>query len=308
MWKARRRTHTTYTTIASAVNLPTEVDVYDAIENTNDADDVLIAKATYAYDNYISMGGLENYGGTANPPGHISYGPMGNVTGVTQWTDLIAGTTIQHLAKYDIFGNVVKAQVSCCQEKDLTNTDATYWSQAETETSGDPNGAHQTTSTDYDFNTSLPASAIDAGGLITNIGYDAALNPSSVTLPAGASASAGCDYGNLSWSSTVSYTDGTDWQGIPITKTITTSHVYDGWGRVTQAVDRNNAQVNTSYDAMGRVASQTNAFAVGGAPGPATTIQYDLVNKAVITTLPDGNTVRSDYSGAAVTATDQVLC
>jgi len=115
----------------------------------------------------------------------------GNATGVTEWTDITAGTTVQHLAKYDIFGNVVKAQVSCCQEKDLTITDDTYWSQANSETSGDPNGAHQTTSADYDFNTSLPVSATDAGELVTGFGYDAALNPSSVQLPTGASASAG---------------------------------------------------------------------------------------------------------------------
>ena len=73
-----------------------------------------------------------------------------------------------------------------------------------------------------------------------------------------------------------------------------------------QTVNANNAQVNTAYDAMGRVVSQTNPFTAGGTPGPATTIQYDLANKAVITTLPGGNTVRSDYSGATVTATDQV--
>ncbi len=141
---------------------------------------------------------------------------------------------------------------------------------------------------------------------MTTFGYDAALNPSSVLLPTGATASAGYNYGNLSSSSSVSYTDGTDQWGEPINRTLTTSQTYDGWGRVITSVDRNNAQVNTAYDNMGRVVSRTNQFTAGGTPGPATTIQYDLVNKAVITTLPGGNTVRSDYSGATVTATDQV--
>lgn len=310
-WQVRRRTRTIYTTIAAAVNLPTEVDVYDAVLNTNDADDVMIAKATYAYDNYVSMGGMEDYGGTASPPGHLSWFGVsnttrGNVTGVTQWTDLTAGTTVQRLAKYDIFGNVVKAQVSCCLEKDLSNGDANYWAQFEVEISGDPNGVHQTRSTDYDFNTSLPTSGTDAGGLITAFGYDAALNPSSVILPTGATAAAGYNYGSLSSSTTESYTDGVDLQGDPVTRTLTTTQAYDGWGRVIQSVNTNNAQVNTSYDSMGRVSSRTNLFTAGGTPGPATTIQYDLANKAVITTLPGGNTVRSDYSGATVTSTDQV--
>ena len=71
-------------------------------------------------------------------------------------------------------------------------------------------------------------------------------------------------------------------------------------------MDKNNGQVNTSYDAMGRAASRTNPFTSGGTPGPATTYQYDLTNKATITTMPGGNTVRSDYSGSTVTVTDQV--
>lgn len=310
-FQVRRRTHTTYASIAGAVNLPTEVDLYDALLDTNDGNDVMTAKSTYAYDNYVSMGGMEDYGGTATPPGHLSaysssLTARGNVTGTTQWTDLSGGTVIQHQAKYDIFGNVAKAQVSCCQEKDLTNTDANYWSAPVEETSGDPNGVHQTTSTDYDFNTSLPVSQTDAGGLTTNIGYDATLTPSSVTLPTGATGTTGYDYGNLSSSTTVTYNDGSDQWGDPIRKTLTTSQVYDGWGRVIQSVDTNNAQVNTSYDSMGRLASRTNPFTAGGTPGPATTIQYDLANKAVITTLPGGNTTRVDYSGAAVTSTDQV--
>jgi hypothetical protein len=206
-WQVRRRTHTTYTTIGTAVNLATEVDVYDTLLNTSDADDVMIAKATYAYDNYVSMGGMEDYGGSANPPAHLSwynasYTARGNVTGVTQWSDISGGATIQHLAKFDIFGNVVKAQLSCCQERDLTNTDATYWSQPESEMSGDPNGVHLTTSTDYDFNTSLPTSATDAAGLITNIGYNATLQVSSVTLPTGATAQKNVDYASLTSTST----------------------------------------------------------------------------------------------------------
>ncbi|MEK6410603.1 MAG: hypothetical protein AABN34_27065, partial [Acidobacteriota bacterium] len=144
-WQVRRRTHLTYG-IAYQPRLPTLVEAFDALQNSSDADDLLIAKTSYAYDNYAAMGGMEDYGGGAAPPGHFigwntSYTTRGNVTGVTEWTDVGAGTTVQHLAKIDIFGNVVKAQVSCCQEKDLTNTDTTLWSQAEIETSGDPNGA-----------------------------------------------------------------------------------------------------------------------------------------------------------------------
>jgi RHS repeat-associated protein len=308
VWQVRRRTHYTYKTDSGYVGqylrrLVTLVELFDAGGNTLDSDDVLIAKTGYAYDNFVAMGGLENYGGPAQPPpGHINYGPYGTVTGVTEWVDFATPTptVIQHLAKIDIFGNEVKAQVACCQQKDLTNTDATYWSQPSEEMSGDPNGVHQTTSTDYDFNTSLAKSQVGPAGLTTSFGYDATLRPALVTLPGGETAQQSYDYGQLSSSSTLAYDDG------GVTKTLTRTAQYDGWGRVIQAVDPNNAQVNTAYDAMGRIVSRTNPFQSGGQAGPATTLQYDMANRAVITSLPGGNTTRNDYSGSAVTSTDQV--
>jgi hypothetical protein len=58
-----------YTSIDAAVNLVTEANVYDALLNTNDADDLMLAKTTYTYDNYLAMQGMEDYGGAANPTG-----------------------------------------------------------------------------------------------------------------------------------------------------------------------------------------------------------------------------------------------
>ena len=110
-WQVRRRTHYTYVNwepylSAYIRNLATEVDVYDALQNTNDADDVLIGQTFYGYDN--PLGGMEGYGGTANPPGHLSsyntsYSTRGNVTGVTKFADL-SGGGITRSNKTDIFG------------------------------------------------------------------------------------------------------------------------------------------------------------------------------------------------------------
>lgn len=310
-WQVRRRTHFTYRAANLGGNswmsgLPTLIEVFDAAQNTNDADDILIAKSSYEYDNYAAMSGMEDYGGTAAPPGHLtyaynaSYTDRGNVTGSTQWTDISTGSTIQRLAKYDIFGNTVKAQVSCCQEKDVALSNDTYFSLADSEMSGNPAGVHQITSTDYDFNTSLPASATDAGGLVATFGYDAALNPSSVVLPTGAGAATAYNHSSLSSSSSVSYDDNGTY------KSITTTAQYDGWGRQIQSVDRNNGQVNTGYDAMRRAVSRTNSFTAGGNPGPATTFQFDPLGRVTITTLPGGNTLQNIYTGSTATAIDQV--
>jgi hypothetical protein len=57
-WQVRRRTHLTYSTDAGYLanylrGLVTLVEVFDALQNT-------IAKTSYVYDNYASMGGIEN--------------------------------------------------------------------------------------------------------------------------------------------------------------------------------------------------------------------------------------------------------
>ena len=65
----QRRTQIIYKTDASYINaylrsLPIEVDVLDAASNP-------VAKTTITYDDYAAYGGMENYGGFANPPGHL---------------------------------------------------------------------------------------------------------------------------------------------------------------------------------------------------------------------------------------------
>ncbi|MFY9556664.1 MAG: hypothetical protein WAV47_18275 [Blastocatellia bacterium] len=135
-WQARRRTHYTYVTTqqyldAHICNRVMIVEVFDALENTNEADDTVVARSVFGYDNYGVMGGMESYGGTAAPPGHLaSYdatkSTRGNVTDVTHYSDVGAGTSVTQSGKIDIFGGVTKAQVSCCDENSFTMTEATY--------------------------------------------------------------------------------------------------------------------------------------------------------------------------------------
>jgi hypothetical protein len=61
-WQVRRRTNCTYSTDSNYMtrylrSLATEVKVYDALENTSDADDLLISKSAFVYDNYAATGG-----------------------------------------------------------------------------------------------------------------------------------------------------------------------------------------------------------------------------------------------------------
>jgi len=303
-WQVRRRTNYTYITDTNYTtrylrSLVTESKTYDALQNLNDADDILIAKTANIYDDYASTGGMEGYG-LAKPPGHdtAAYGTTftyrGNVTGMTQWIDIASNTTLStRLKKYDKFGNLLQEQVSCCKQKVFTYVGNDYWANPPTVTDGDPQALHLVGSTTYDFNTGLAKYTEFA-----NLGkryyyYDAALRLYQQDLPSGGTESA-------------SYNDAAMTAWFTKSGLGTTTNTYDGFGRLTQTVDANNGQVNTTYDGMGRIASRTNPFTAGGQPGPSTAYAYDALGRVTLVTLPDNQTIQSAFVGAAVTATDQV--
>lgn len=303
-WQVRRRTNSTYLTGSNYTSLylrglVTEVRMYDALQNINDADDVLIARTSKTYDDYASTGGMEGYG-LAKPPGHdtavynTSFIYRGNVTGTTQYVDIGANTTLPiKLKKYDKFGNVLQEMLSCCKQRFYAYAGSDYWANAPTVTDGDPQAVHVVGTTTYDFNTGLPKYAEFANMGKRYFYYDAALRLIEKDLPTGDT-------------ETASYNDGTMTAAFTKSGMGTTTYTFDGLARMTQTVDADGGQVNTSYDAMGRVASRTNPFAAGGSVGPSTAFTYDAVGRMTVTTLPDNQTMQSAYSGSRVTATDQV--
>jgi RHS repeat-associated protein len=309
-WQVRRRTHTLFLAAQQYLdayirNLPSEIDVYDALLNTNDADDVVIGKTQYCYDNYLAMGGMENYGGTAAPPGHLSSydttkTTRGNTTCVTTYSNISAGTSVTHNQKIDIFGGVTKAEVDCCHQKSFTMTQNTYWTKPEQVTKGDTSGIYLTSSNAYNFNTLTESTGTDPDGQIASYSYDAQMRPTGFTTPTGATGTTLYNVFGQPTSSSVTYSDG------GTNKTTSQTAVYDGWGQKTQSVDVNGAQINFTYDSMGRLATQTNPFPHGGTPGPVTSFTYDLLGRVTVTTLPGGNTIQMTYSGTVVTTTDQV--
>jgi RHS repeat-associated protein len=305
-WQVRRRTHTTYVTTQAYLDaymrsLPLIVEVYDSLG----AQEVLIGKTSYAYDNYAAMAGMENYAGTASPPGHLSNydtskTTRGNLTGVTSYSDL-GGSGVTRNSKLDIFGGITKAQVSCCNQKSFAMTEATYWSRASQTTTGDTSGIYLTSAAVYDFNTLAATSNTDPNNQTTTYSYDLAQRPTGFTSPTGANGSTSYNAWGDPTSSTTNYSESGS------NKIITTSMVYDGWSQITSSIDANLAQTNYTYDNMGRLLTQTNPFVQGGAPGPVTTFQYDQQGRVTLLTLPGGNTVQTTYTGGDIVAvTDQV--
>jgi RHS repeat-associated protein len=315
VWNVRRRSHYTYVTDSNYTNkymrnLVSEKDTYDALLDNNDSNDVLIAKSTYQYDNYAVMGNMENYGGNYSggsaPPGYnTTYNDQtltirGNLTGSSDYTDVVNQISQSYNNKIDIFGNMVQQQVPCCNLNTYTFTVSTYWSIPDQTIKGDPNGVHLTKLLTHDFNTSLTTQETDANNLSTSFSYDNSGRVTAVAAPTSATATTTYNDGTMSPSSSTSYTS----SGSQIT--VTSSYTYDGWERITQSINPSNGQVNITFDALGRVITRTNPFQAGGTPGPATLYQYDPLGRTTAVTLPDGNTVQTSYSGATVTATDQV--
>lgn len=309
-WQVRRRTQFIYKSdpsyfTANLWRLVSSVFVYDAQLNTYDGDDILVAQTNYTYDNYSAMGGMLDYWNASWAPGHVSsYNTTktvrGNVTGTTEYK-VVFGGTITRLAKFDVFGNLVKAQVTCCNQKNYTFDINNYWSKPVQLTDGDPTGVHLTGTAAYDFNTSLVTSQTDANNLTTSFSYDSALRLQQKTLPTGATVTTTYNDAALTASTTVNYVEAGQ------NRSIATSGVYNGWGQATQRVDAASNLVNIGYDSMQRVCSQTNPFAQGGQPGPSTTYSYDGLGRVRVTTLPDTvNTIQYTYSGTTRTITDQV--
>jgi RHS repeat-associated protein len=311
LWKVRRRTRYTYLDFTQYIdayirNRVSKVEVFDALENTTDSDDVLVGKSEFQYDNYSAMGGMENYGGAAAPPGHLSSydtskTTRGNVTGVTTYSDLLSGGFTRS-SKIDIFGGVTKTQVSsCCNQKSFVMTEATYWARASQITIGDTAGIYLTGSQAFNFNSLSATSQTDPNNQTTTCSHDSAGNPTSAVLPTGATVSTSYNAWSDSTSSTINYNEGGG------AKSITTSSTYNGWGQLTQSVDASGAQTNYTYDNMGRRVTQTNPFPQGGTPGPVTTYGYDPLGRQTTVTLPGGNTIQTAYVGGnIVTVTDQV--
>jgi RHS repeat-associated protein len=302
----RRRTHTTYKTDTAYISaylrsLVTEVKTLDGLENTSDSDDQSIANTTYIYDDYNAMGGMEQYTGQPTPPGYINVGTIrGNVTGTTQWTDLKEDISITRLKKYDKFGNVIKAQVACCEEKSYTNTEIVCWAAPEKIKRGVSSGVYLETATEFDYNTTMVKLQKDPNNLQTTYSYDAAMRRTGTTTPTGMSVSVSYNDGQISSSPGATYDDG------GTNKTVSLSEEKDGWGQVIRSFNIHGGQVNMTYDSMGRVSSKTNPFTAGGQPGPATSYLYDALGRIKEVTLPDGDKISTTYEGNKTTVTDPV--
>jgi RHS repeat-associated protein len=318
----QRRTSYSYVGVTNYIDswilrLVNHVNVYDGANLSTP-----IAKTDFTYDDYAPTGGMISP--TPLPPNHdasfnVTAIYRGNVTAVTSWVDAVSGPSITRYTQYDIFGNVRRAEVSCCNSKNFSYSDATtHYSQPDSVTDGTPNVIpFLTTSFIYDFNTSLVTSTTDPQNRTTSFSYDSAWRLDAVTVPQSAFTTTtrfDKDANNndlLAYSQKVSYTD-TD----GIAKTITSKNWFDGAGRVIRAGTGQGSTptsfdtVQVRYDPVGRVLKQSNPYlgdaSGNGSPSYWTVNTYDPLSRVKIVTLPDSQTVQTTFASAVTTVTDQV--
>lgn len=325
-YQVRRRTRYDYVDAQSYLDnrflrLVRLVSVYDAAG-------ALKAKTETFYDDYAAMGGIESHGLNASeyPPNHdATYDQSkvmrGNVTAVKTFSKVAPGEeeSTTRGVRYDIFGNVVEAEVSCCVKKFFGFSVLTYYSQPDWVRSGPETGLNLQTTYWYNNFTGLVERETNPDGHDTLYEYDNALRLEHVTLPTGADVTTqferdGNENDLLTYVSKTSYDD----QGTQ--KVITGKQWFDGAGRVIRAGTGTGGAPNsydmtaTIYDDWGRVVKQSNPY-LGDTDGDPqagvnqywTVNTYDELSRIIKVTSPDNQFIQMTYGGATETGGATVI-
>src|SRR6266852_702741 len=232
-----------------------------------------------------------------------SFTTRGNPTTVTIYTNAAtpSGSIVKH-TYYDSLGNVVKADMDCCQQKQWNYSATTAYSFPDSAVRGSSPGTQLTTSATYNPYTGLVATSTDENGKVTQYTYDTLKRLTNVQRP---------DLGNLTWS----YTDAIPPAQSSVTATVPvlgtnvqkTTTTVDGLGRsikqqITDAGSTSYAIVQTQYDPLGRPYMSSNPHK--STAQYWTTTQFDGLGRATKTILPDNSQTTFSYSLATVTVTD----
>jgi RHS repeat-associated protein len=304
---------------ARLINLVNKVRIYNGSNLSQP-----VSLSTMFYDDYAGYphgGGMQSYGLTAAtmPPTHNpnydqNFLTRGNVTMTRSYTDVGANAYQERWSKYDIFGNVVEAEVSCCQVQSASFSGTHWWSKPDSITKGNVSGIHLTTSMLYDFYTGLVTQQTDPNNQSVSYVYDAAWRLDTTNLPTGATTVTRFDKdGNgkdlLSYFERSTYLDG-------VMKTITSRSWLNGTGQVLKDGTGSGIAPTTYdmsatvYDHLGRPARQLNPFqgdsSGSGSSSFYTENTYDLLSRVIQVKLPDNQLVTSTFNGSVVTGTDQV--
>jgi RHS repeat-associated protein len=294
----KRHTVTTYlnsnNTTHHILNLPTQILVKDGSGNT-------IARTDMAYDGtaLTSVTGAANHDDVGYP---ASFTVRGNLASVTRYGNAGAGTgAFTRSFYYDSLGNLLTAQLDCCNQKTFNFTVNTQWSFPDSITRGPSGGPQFTTSYTYDPDSSLLLASTDENGQQTQYRYDSMGRPTQVLLPPqnGASVQLNTAYDDAAASPTVT-------QSSTANNAVTVTTL-DGLGHVLQVDTENGSSLVSSvkygYDKNWQLTQVSNPFAPNDTV-VNTSSSYDGLGRVTQVTPPSAGYTRYQYSGNSVTITD----
>lgn len=286
---------TPYTSI-NIINKLTNKTVSDSSGTVKDRIDITYDDAGYVNSRCVTGAPQHddaNYG--------CSYTTRGLPTSVTTYTDAAspAGGVTKNFS-YDSVGNMVIAQLNCCQQKQWNFSATTQYAFPDSVVSG-PTGQQLTSSATYYVATGEVATSTDENGQVTTYTYN---DPghldrlTDVARPDGAHITHTYNDSQLTASVT------TPVQGTNAVQKIT---AFDGLGRPTTDTieDAGNTVysiVQTQYDVLGRAYKSSNPYS--SSPQFWTTTQFDALGRPTVTTLQDGAQAKSTYATNGTTATD----
>jgi len=260
-------------------------------------------------------------------PFSASYNPAtdkrGNVTSVTNFSDAPNGAGgVTDTSTYDIAGNVITAQLACCQLKVFTFTATYFYAYTTSVTIG--SGPTLTTATSYDFNTGLVRTSTDENTQLTSLYYyPDSLRPEHVDNPDGSGVSYHYDDTLVADAATRRHYYTRTSTKLDGSRSMDNYVFFDGRGAATQ-VFSNWTQANgwatkdTEYDAMGRAYRFSHPYYTTGYGGSAinpaglwTTKTFDSLGRVTQVDAPSGDTqnpttvsATAQYSGVYTTLTD----
>jgi YD repeat-containing protein len=313
-----RRTETTYVTDSSFTNrglisLPSIVQVFAGGSSTP------IARTDYSYDEF----------GLAAAPGIIMYTDpgttvRGNVTRTRTYPDITnLANIIDHTATYDIAGNLITAQLDCCQQKSFIYSSSYFYAYVTSVTSG--SSPTLTTSATYDLNTGLTGVVTDENSQQTSFFYYVdSLRPEHVDYADGGRTSYSYNDALAPNASGEHYYSCVTTR-LDATRSVQSYGFYDGRGAVAQTFDNWTSANGWStqdveYDVMGRAFRAGNPYYSSGyspsnpinPTGFWTTRTFDNLGRVKVVTMPSGaanpsstTTVQTDYAGTVITVADQ---
>jgi RHS repeat-associated protein len=222
----------------------------------------------------------------------------GNQTSVKTYLDPV--TPANPVAKnftYDWFGNLLTAEVNCCQQKTWSFSATTQYSQPDSVTSG-PSGTQLTTGATYNHFTGQVATTTDENGQVTHFLYDFLRRLTSVQKPDGTTTTFNYDDTHFTNTRITPVDSGKSLQQIT---------GLDSLGRPALATTEDGSNniisnVSTNFDLAGRAYKHSNPYL--GSPSYWTTTQFDALGRPLTITLPDTSATTYSYSKNTIVVTD----